>query len=282
MSLRYCPECGHEISNESVACPQCGRPNTVRPAAVKPRVIIANPQPEEGSIPKWVIFPAVIFGALFLFLLFYVISGRDDTANSNLALSVNADAQRRTSRPVETSPSSSGVSTTEMPASPPVESRTVSVPGSPVSAPPPTVGTVFIDAKVATRTGTQQPVRNAKFYLLDKDIETILNDAGLEPIDGQTLASSLGIAIADPAKYADFYRDAIRALKEHIKYAGSTDGQGKAQLGSVKPESYYLFGAARSGNGFAMWNSTVSVIAGDNQVNLAPQSVTDMPNALGE
>lgn len=284
MSLIYCPECGHEISNEAVACPNCGRPNTVRPVAVKPRVIIADPKPEESTIPKWVIFPAVIFGALFLFLLFYIISGRDDTANSNLARRVNSSSERRTSRSTDERPStsSSGISTTDTQYVPPSESRTVSVPGSSVAAPQPTVGTVHIDAKVATRTGTQQPVKNAKFYLLDKDIESILGDAGLEPIDGQTLVSSLGISIADPAKYADFYRDAIRALKEHIKYAGSTDGQGKAQLGSVKPESYYLFGAVRSGNGFAMWNSTVSVIAGDNQVDLAPQSVTEMPNTLGE
>lgn len=274
MSLIYCPECGHEISNESVACPNCGRPNTVRQAAMKPRVIIESPRAEENSVPKWVIFPVIIFGALFLFLLFYVMT-RDDTANSNLAVKVNSSEQRHTTREAETAPSQP--TTDVLP-----DSHTVNVPGSSVPAPVPTVGTVFIDARVATRTGTQQPVRNAKFYLLDKDIESILNDASLEPIDGQSLATSLGIAIADPAKYADFYRDATHALKEHIKYAGSTDAQGKAQLGSVKPDSYYLFGATRSGNGFAIWNSTVSVIPGDNQVNLAPQSVTEMPSTMSE
>ena len=30
-----------------------------------------------------------------------------------------------------------------------------------------------------------QPVKNEKFYLLDKDLEMILSEAGLEPIEGQ-------------------------------------------------------------------------------------------------
>ena len=62
-----------------------------------------------------------------------------------------------------------------------------------------------------------------------------------------------------------------------ISTAGTTDASGTAQLGSVKPDSYYLFGFTKAGNGFAMWNSTVSVIAGENNINLAPQTLTEMP-----
>jgi hypothetical protein len=136
---------------------------------------------------------------------------------------------------------------------------------------------VLIEAKVATRNGSTQSARNTRFYLLDKDIETILSDADLEPLEGQSLANSLAIATADQARFGNFYRQAMTALKEHIKYTGSTDGAGKAQLGSVKPDMYYLFGVARTGEGFAMWNSSVSVIAGDNAVNLTPQQLTEMP-----
>lgn len=138
----------------------------------------------------------------------------------------------------------------------------------------------MIDAKVANRNGSTQAARNTRFYLLDKDIESILNDADVEPIEGQSLINSLAIATADQGRYAAFYRDAMSALKEHIKYTGSTDGSGKAQLGSVKPDRYYLFGVARTGEGFAMWNSSVSVIAGDNDMNLTPQQLTQMPAAL--
>jgi hypothetical protein len=155
------------------------------------------------------------------------------------------------------------------------------VPGS--SGTVPSSGTVRIDAKVATRNGSTQGARNTRFYLLDKSLDEILSDADLEPIEGQSLANSLALATADQARYAEFYQAAMRALKEHIRYTGSTDGAGKAQLGSVKPDMYYLFGVVRTGEGFAMWNSSVSVIAGDNAVNLSPAQLTQMPtgSALG-
>jgi hypothetical protein len=141
---------------------------------------------------------------------------------------------------------------------------------------------VLIDAKVANRNGSTQGARNTRFYLLDKDLEAILSDADLEPIEGQALAGSLALATADQGRYGVFYRDAMSALKEHIKYMGSTDVAGKAQLGSVKPDQYFLFGVARTSEGFAMWNSSVSVIAGENAVNLTPQQLTQMPSAVGE
>ncbi|MDI1243745.1 MAG: hypothetical protein PSX80_17680 [bacterium] len=162
----------------------------------------------------------------------------------------------------------------------PVPAR--NVPGSAGTIP--TSGTVLIEAKVSTRNGSTQGARNTRFYLLDKDLESILSDADLEPIEGQSLTASLALATADQGRYAEFYRQAMSALKEHIKYTGSTDGAGKAQLGSVKPDQYYLFGVARTGEGFAMWNSSVSVIAGDNALNLTPQQLTQMParSASGE
>jgi hypothetical protein len=124
------------------------------------------------------------------------------------------------------------------------------VPGSAGSVP--SSGTVRIDAKVATRNGSTQGARNTRFYLLDKSLDEILSDADLEPIEGQSLANSLALATADQGRYGEFYQAAMRALKEHVKYSGSTDGSGKAQLGSVKPDMYYLFGVVRTGEGFAM------------------------------
>ena len=91
------------------------------------------------------------------------------------------------------------------------------------------------------------------------------------------MSVSLAMAMADQSTHGDFYRKAMAALRDHIKYAGTTDAEGKAQLGSVKPDSYYLFGFTKSGNSFAMWNSTVSVIGGENNLNLAPQTLTEMP-----
>jgi len=281
MSLIYCPECGHEISTAAVACPSCGRPVTT-PTTQVPRVIVER-QPKPDSVPAWVIAPVVILGVLVLFGLIYLVTSGDDS-NSNLSVNVNAQrsetarASNTASSDVSSIPPSTMPVTNTPGAGYPVPSQ--NVPGSSGSVPQ--SGTVLIDAKVSTRNGSTQGARNTRFYLLDKDLEAILSDAEIEPIEGQSLANSLALATADQARYGAFYKEAMSALKEHIKYAGNTDGAGKAQLGSVKPDQYYLFGVARTGEGFAMWNSTVSVIAGDNAVNLTPQQLTQMPSAVGE
>ena len=281
MSLIYCPECGHEISTAAVACPSCGRPVTA-PTSHIPRVVVEK-EPKTDSIPPWVIAPVVLLGVLVLFGLIYLVTTSDDDSNTNLSVNVNARrAETAKASDRVTNTASSDVSTVP-PSTMPVTNTpgagypvpAQNVPGSSGSVP--TSGTVLIEAKVSTRNGSTQGARNTRFYLLDKDIETILSEADVEPIEGQSLTNSLALATADQSRYADFYREAMSALREHIKYTGSTDGAGKAQLGSVKPDRYYLFGVARTGEGFAMWNSSVSVIAGDNAVNLTPQQLTEMP-----
>jgi len=291
MSLIYCPECGHEISAAAVACPSCGRPINAQPAAV-PRIVV-NREPKTDSIPPWVIAPVILLGAIVLFGLIYLFSAGDD-ANTNLSVNVNArrgETARTSDRTATTSDTVATTETTVPGSSVPVTTAPSSsyptspqsVPGSSVTVPQQSDrATVLINAKVSTRNGSPQAVRNTRFYLLDKDIETILSEAELEPIEGQTLSGSLALAFADQSRYGSFYREAMSALKEHIKYAGNTDATGKAQLGSVKPDSYYLFGVVRTSEGFAMWNSPVSVTTGENLMNLSPQPLTQMPTATGE
>lgn len=275
MSLIYCPECGHEISTAAVACPGCGRP--ISKPGVTPKIVVDH-TPKRESIPPYVIVPVVILGVLVLFGLIYVFTRDGDDANSNLSVNVNArrpaSTQTVDSDTVTTTVPGSSVTTAPMPSDP---TSVTTVPGSQVNMP--TNGTVLIDAKVQSRTGSPQAVRNARFYLLDKDVETILSDADVEPIEGQSMMASLGMSVADPSRYGSFYQEALRAMKDHIKYTGSTDSAGKAQLGSVKPDSYYLFGVTRAGDGFAIWNSPVSVTTGDNIMNLSPPEITQMPSA---
>ena len=130
-------------------------------------------------------------------------------------------------------------------------------------------------ARRAVRPGAPRPARAAKFYLLDKDLEIILSDAALEPIEGQTLANSFGLSMMYPDRYGDFYRQALTAIRRHVKYSGTTDGSGRAQLANIEPDSYYLFGITRAGRGFALWSNPVSIQAGDNVLNLSPQQITE-------
>lgn len=237
----------------------------------------------EGVDPKMVIIPiAVLAGIVILFLFFFMRSS--DDSNVNLAVNAsrtgsNRDVGRTTT--VDSAPSSvstvPGSSTT---VNPPVSSAppsTTTVPGSsaPVGAPPPSKGSVTVDAKIATRNGAA-PVRNARFYLLDKDVDLILTDAGVEPIEGQTLMSSLGLAAAFPSRYGDFQRRAMAAIRNHVKASATSDESGKAEFSNVDPNMYYLFAVTSNKEGFALWSSPVTIQAGSNVLNLTPQPLTDV------
>jgi hypothetical protein len=245
--------------------------------------VVVTPPPRREGFPPWAIIPIGLAGLAFIFFLIYALSGREETADSNL--NVNVSTRRAsTTRSSDTDIPSGSSSTTTIPSSsttvtsaPPAGSQTVTVPGTQTSVPAgSTTGRVVIDAKVAARSGAATAVRNEKFYLLDKDLESILSDADLEPIEGQTLANSFGLSVLYPDRYGDFHRSALSAIRRHIKYSGTTDSSGKAQMANIEPDSYYLFGITRTGGGFAIWSDPVSIQAGDNVLNLSPQRITEM------
>ena len=288
MSLIYCPECGHEISNSAVACPNCGRPINAEPV-VERKVVVAHHRPK--GLPTWAIATVGIMGVLLLFFIFFLFSrgSSDDDANTRLRVNMNAqgrstnrDTVASTTEPTTVTSVPAGPSSVNIPPST-MPSTETPVSGAQVSLPAqPTKGTAVIHAKVITKNNSQQPVRGQRFYLLDKDIETILSDAHVDPIEGNTLTGSLGLAAAMPDQYGDFQRRAMQAIKSHIKYAGTTDSNGKAQLGGINPDSYYLFGVVKSGNGFAIWSSPISIIPGENVLDLAPQTITQIDRSSGE
>ena len=221
MALAHCPECGHEISTNAVACPNCGRP--INSIPVIERKAVVTKVHRDGGFPQWIFIPLIVLGGLLILVLFLVM-GRNDDANSNLHVNVNTRPpvvdRRDTARTETTVGTASEPSTITVPST--SEPQSVTVPGTQTgvttiqTAPAmPTKGSVTIDAKIATKTGTPQPVKNEKFYLLDKDLETILNDARLEPIEGQTLLNSFGLSVMFPDRYGDFHRDALRDQGPH-------------------------------------------------------------------
>ncbi|MEO8572911.1 MAG: zinc ribbon domain-containing protein [Pyrinomonadaceae bacterium] len=283
MSLIYCPECGHEVSASAVACPNCGRPLSAKPV-LEATPVIAHVRRNEG-VPNWIFIPLGIIGAILLIVFFVVMSRNNEDANSNLSVNVNSR------RPAGTTTDRTSTTTTEIPPSssttvtvpPTTDTQTVTIPGSQTGVSmPPSRGSVIIDAKIAGRTGTAQPVKNEKFYLLDEDLESILSEANLEPIEGQTLMNSLGLSVLYPDRFSEFNRNALRAIKDHIKYSGTTDGSGKAELGNIEPNSYYLFGVTKSGRGFAIWSHPVAINAGQNALNLTPARLTELEMAPSE
>jgi hypothetical protein len=223
-----------------------------------------------------------IGGVLVLLVAFLILRQSNDDANNNL--SVNVNSRRPTERVTTTVPSSAPPGVSVPPPTSSAPAQTTTVPGTTTSVPnppPADKGSVTINARVTTVNGSPRAASGTKFYLLDKDVESILSEARIEPIEGNSLAASLGLAAVFPDRYGDFQRAAMRAIGNHVKYSGTTSAAGNTGLKSVEPNSYYLFAISRVGRGFALWNQSVSVIPGDNVMNLSPQAITEIPDPNG-
>jgi hypothetical protein len=285
MSLITCPDCGNQVSTDAVACPNCGRP--LAPVVVEPipqrEVIIQEVAPEK-SFPPWAIALIVLLGAGLLFALFMMLRGNNDDAN-NRNLSVNV-AQRepvnsRSTR-VETGSSTTGVTVppnTSMPSQssqvtvPPSQTTSVTTPETRTATAdnvPVDKSSLTIDAKIQGTTGAPRPVQKETFYLLDKDLESILREADIDDEEGQGLVNAFGMSVVYPDKYADTKRKALAEINKHIVAKTLTDAQGKAKFPDVKPDSYYLFGITKTREGFSVWNNPITLSEGATNLNLTP------------
>jgi len=271
---------------ERLEDPVTGRTVAARPV-VERHVVTPGPVRTRETVPAWAIALIAILGVTVLGVLFYAFTNSDDSTNTNIRL--NAASRVNNSRNSATAVAPEEVRTTQVPAtsvpatSAPVtsvpESTTTNVPSSSasqVTVPAPTKGTVAIKASINSKTGETRAARSVKFYLLDKDLEAILSDARIDPIEGNTLSGSMGLAMVYPDRFGDFQRRAMAAIAPHVKYVGTTDATGIAKLGNVNPNAYYLFSVTRIGQGFALWNSPISVIPGENALDLSPQDVTEV------
>lgn len=302
MSLIICPECGNEISNLAEACPSCGRPSSVPNPIINEKVLIATPHRKEG-VPNWIFAPLAILGVIIIFLVIVLFRSNEDdtTRNVNVSLSNqrNSSDTRQTSKvtnppnQIEVPSSSTQVNPPSQPiapSNPPITSTTTypststSVPSSQTEVKTVTngKGMVMIDAKISTKSGSVQSVKNEKFYLLDKELDEILSDAKLDTIEGNSLSDSFGLSVLYPDRYSDFKRDALNAINRHIKYNTTTDVGGKGSMKDVKPDSYFLFGITKTKTGFAIWSSPVSIIEGENKLNLQPARLNEISDRSSE
>jgi preprotein translocase subunit YajC len=309
MALVICPECRNEVSDQAVACPKCGRPFEAPTIVVPPPVaarepIIVTETPRTKSFPNWIFVPIIVIlavVALFMFLMM-----REDSANENdnrtqvnvrlresetasrTRTVTNAGAQTGTTEttttttaPVTQMPDST-VSTVPQTAYPSTGTTSTSNPTT--NDVQPSTGNLEIKATVAGRTGSTQPVRQEKFYLLNKSLDEILSRANIEPEEGD-LASTCAAAVIDPAR-RETRQKCLAAINPHIVYRVTTDAGGKGTFKDVKPDSYYVFGVTKVGtDSYAIWNTTVTVNPGENLLNLngsgsplSPVGLNNSPN----
>ena len=293
MALITCPECAHEVSSAAPVCPNCGHP--FAPPVVHRKVVVAEAREERDDFPKWIFIPLGLLGVVLLFVLFAYMRNNNDEANGrNINVSVNT--QRPSGAPIGNSMTATSVapatqtvvppSTTTVTTAPPMTSApatttapppttTTSVAGESVAASAPDKGSVSLEAKISTATGGVQPVRGTQFVLLNKDLESVLSEAGVEDETGQGLVNAYALSVLYPDKYPETLSKAKAAISKHTVYRTTTDAGGKASMKDVKPDSYYFFGITKTKTGFAVWNSPVSVNAGQNALNLSPVPITE-------
>ncbi len=290
MSLITCPECANEVASTAVACPNCGHP-FARPV-VQPRVVVQEFVEEDSGFPKWAFIPLGLLGITLLFVLFAFlrkgddedqrninvrIAGQSNAVNSTRETTIRPDSQPNqvvvppTSQPNQVIVPPSTTTTTSQP------STTTTIPSADTALPPPDKGTVSLEAKVLSRNSTTpQPIRGTRFYLLKKDPESVLDSANIENDTGQSLLTALGISLVDSSRFGDIRSKAMSAIGKNAAYNFTTDSSGKASLKDVKPDSYYLFAVTKSGNGYILWNSPVTIQAGQNSLVLPPASPTEV------
>jgi hypothetical protein len=288
MSLIICPECAHEVSSSAAACANCGHP-FVKPI-VQRNVVVSEVAPPRDDFPKWIFIPLGLLGITLLFvLLAYMRNDDEDARNINVSIASQQTANRaNTSLRTESTPNQIVVpplqtgevvvppSSSSVPVAPPSQTTVTDVAPPSTTALPPDKGTVNLEAKVATRTGSTQPVRAERFYLLSKDLESILSDANIDDETGQGLSNAFGLSVVYPNRYSDVNKKALAAIAKHTVYKTQTDASGKAQMKGVKPDNYYLFGITKTGNGFAIWSSPVTIQAGDNSLVLPAAQMTEV------
>jgi len=286
MALIICPDCGSEVSTAAVACLKCGRP--MSPPILEERTVIREAAPvvvERDSFPKWIFIPLGILGVVLIFLLIMLFSQqKEDQSNLSVNISTNNkrlansnvnSTTRAETNQVVTTPTNIDSSVTSVPQMPSNTGTTVTE--IPADAAKIDRGNVNLEAKVSDRSGTPKPVKAEKFYLLDKELESILSDADIEPINNQSLQNSFGVSVVYPDKYSDVRTKSLAEIRKHIKYEVTTDSSGKAQMKDVKPDSYYLFAITKTSNGFAIWSSQVQVNTGQNNLSLSPPPMIETP-----
>jgi hypothetical protein len=253
------------------------------PAIVEPipqREVIIQQTPRRQGFQPWMIAPIIILGAILVFILFAVMRNNDDESNRNVNVRLGSEREPVNSRPsnrVQTETRSSDVTVPSTSTSLPSQSSEVTVPPSQsTSINTPTTETrtataenvpvgksaLTIEAKVRGTSGRDQAVQKETFYLLKKDLRTILEEADIEDEEGQGLVNAFGMSIVYPGRYPETRRKALAAISKYTVAKTLTDAQGKAKFADVKPDSYYLFGITKTPEGFSVWDQPITLSEG--------------------
>lgn len=136
--------------------------------------------------------------------------------------------------------------------------------------------TLSFDTGIVFRTGDIKPVARTKFYLLDKDLVSILSGfSHRHPQTGITevVTSLMGIYISycsseNSNEWPDRNMRVWERLTPHVVQKVTTDFSGKATFKQIPPGKYYLIGCTSMMRSTIVWNLEVDLSSGNNDLTL--------------
>jgi hypothetical protein len=141
-------------------------------------------------------------------------------------------------------------------------------------------GTLSFDARVGSKSGDAKPITGGSFYLLDNDLNNILQTSGLKPEKRLSLLNTFLMAnygsLLGIERSAKAFASAMESVKPHIVATTTSDVNGKGQFTSLVPGTYYLMNVgviylntgSLTDRKAVLWNVKVHIKPGQNSTTL--------------
>jgi hypothetical protein len=141
-------------------------------------------------------------------------------------------------------------------------------------------GTLSFDARIVPKSRDAKPIADGSFYLLNDDLNNILQTSGIKPEKRLSLlntflmanyGASLGIE-----RSAKVFARAMESVKPHIIATSTSDNNGRGQFSALDPGTYYLVNVSvvylntgtLTDRKAILWNVKVQIQPGQNSMTL--------------
>jgi hypothetical protein len=145
-------------------------------------------------------------------------------------------------------------------------------------------GTLSFDARIVSKSGDVKPIADGTFYLLDDDLNRILQTSDLKPEKRLSLLNTFSMANYGSTlgieRSAKAFARAMESVKTHIVATTTSDSNGNGQFSSLVLGTYYLMNASviyLNTGSFAdrkaiLWNVKVQIHPGQNSITLSEEN----------
>ena len=120
-------------------------------------------------------------------------------------------------------------------------------------------------AGAAAPSGATVPVAGHSFFVLRDSIESVMAQAGIQPMPGGSRVKAWSMACESNTPVCNQGAKALMAASVGI---AKTDPSGRARIPPVAPGTYYLFGTAESSAKPIIWDVKIDLKPGDNTITL--------------